>query len=248
MTLKEDRCNQCVAESDERWDYCVGCDNVAHSGKEFNPCGYCLSPDTDGFDTVGMSCRNICEDLYSWDECDQCKAVTDDTRNACVGCDGKPNSGYEYNPCDMCINRNDANFNDYGKDCTGECPTSVLETHHVDECGQCLLTGSDEWNNCVPDNTEDTEELGKKESQLTTIIVIVCVVAFLIVIAAAIIIGALKKRQDAIKERFDSLASTYHHMDSVSNVNFNAMPSDKKGKKKRATKDSVGDHSDDERL
>merc|ERR1712113_329560 len=95
---------------------------------------------------------------------------------------------------------------------------------------------------------EDTTELSKKESQLTTIIVVVAVVAFLIVIAAAIIIGALKKRQDAIKERFDSLASTYHHMDNMdSNVNFTAMKSGPDGRKKRSTKgDSVADNSGDE--
>merc|ERR1712200_341173 len=83
------------------------------------------------------------------------------------------------------------------------------------------------------------------ESELTTIIVIVCVVAFLIVIAAAIIIGALKKRQDAIKERFDSLASTYHHMDNMdSNVNFTQMNRAPDDRAKKSTKgDLVRDDS-----
>jgi len=249
MTLKEDRCGQCVAESDQRWDDCVGCDNVANSGKVFNECGYCLSPDTDGFDTVGKDCRGKCGDLYTFDECDECKAVDDDTRNDCLGCDGRPNSGYERNDCDECISVNDANFADYGKDCKGQCASSVQETHYVDECGTCLLPSDERWNQCVPEVTAEGGDLEKKESELTTIIVIVCVVAFLIVIAAAIIIGALKKRQDAIKERFDSLASTYHHMDSTSNVNFAAMNDPSNGrKKKKRTKDAVEDHSDDERL
>merc|ERR1711997_890394 len=105
---------------------------------------------------------------------------------------------------------------------------------------QCLLVSDPKWNQCVTSDG-DTQELNKKESELTTIIVIVAVVAFLIVIAAAIIIGALKKRQDAIKERFDSLASTYHHMDSMdSNVNFTAMKGGPDARTKRnKTKDAV---------
>merc|ERR1719410_1454688 len=100
------------------------------------------------------------------------------------------------------------------------------------------------WDECGG----DTAELTKKESQLTTIIVVVAVVAFLIVIAAAIIIGALKKRQDAIKERFDSLASTYHHMDSMdSNVNFTAMKGNPDTRSKKSkTKETVADDSGDD--
>ena len=124
---------------------------------------------------------------------------------------------------------------------------SNQDTHYVDECEQCLLVSDPKWNDCVTSDG-DTEQLSKKESELTTIIVIVAVVAFLIVIAAAIIIGALKKRQDAIKERFDSLASTYHHMDSMdSNVNFTAMKGTPDNRtKKAAKKNTVADHSDEE--
>ena len=124
---------------------------------------------------------------------------------------------------------------------------SNQDTHYVDECEQCLLVSDPKWNDCVTSDG-DTEQLSKKESELTTIIVIVAVVAFLIVIAAAIIIGALKKRQDSIKERFDSLASTYHHMDSMdSNVNFTAMKGTPDNRtKKAAKKNTVADHSDEE--
>merc|ERR1712154_183710 len=192
--------------------------------------------------------RKICNGGYQYDECGECRAQSDTDWNGCVGCDGMANSGMEYNECGSCVSSNDDNFEDYGKDCMGQCSSSVQNTHYIDECGQCLLVTDPKWNNCVPDNTDETQELTKKESQLTTIIVVVAVVAFLIVIAAAIIIGALKKRQDAIKERFDSLASTYHHMDSMdSNVNFTAMnraPDERK--KRNNTKDVVADDSGDD--
>ena len=157
-------------------------------------------------------------------------------------------SGYEYNDCGECLDASDPNFETWGKDCAGECAQE--QSHYVDECGQCLLISDPKWNACSPENTEDTADLSQKESELTTIIVIVCVVAFLIVIAAAIIIGALKKRQDAIKERFDSLASTYHHMDSMdSNVNFTEMkggPDDRRKRNRNTKGDSVADNSDNE--
>merc|ERR1719242_841350 len=232
-SLKLDRCDQCLAESDQDWDSCVGCDNVANSGRSINPCGYCILSDAEDFASYGMSCRGDCESAYAYDECGECKAEDDASRNSCLGCDGVANSGKEINDCGMCISTSDANFDDYGKDCKGICSTTVDQTHYEDECGNCLLTSDPSWNECDGAD-EDTQELTKKESELTTIIVVVCVVAFLIVIAAAIIIGALKKRQDAIKERFDSLASTYHHMDNMdSNVNFTQMnrPPDDRAKK-----------------
>jgi len=230
-TLKEDRCGQCITESDQNWDNCVGCDNVANSGMEFNPCGYCIHSNSSDFGSYGYDCRNICNGGYQYDECGECRAQSDTDWNDCVGCDGVANSGMEYNECGSCVSSNDDNFDDYGKDCMGQCSSSVQNTHYIDECGQCLLVTDPSWNNCVPDNTDDTMELTKKESQLTTII-----------------IGALKKRQDAIKERFDSLASTYHHMDNMdSNVNFTAMnraPDERK--KKNNTKDVVADDSGDD--
>ena len=83
-TLKEDRCGQCIAESNQKWDDCVGCDNVANSGKAFNPCGYCLDSTMDDFDSYGVSCRYICETGWSWDECRECKAESDESRNECL--------------------------------------------------------------------------------------------------------------------------------------------------------------------
>lgn len=119
----------------------------------------------------------------------------------------------------------------------------IQETHYEDLCGECLLPSDPQFDHCPTSEGGDNAELSKKESELTTIIVVVAVVAFLIVIAAAIIIGALKKRQDAIKERFDSLASTYHQMDSMeSKTKFTAMT----GRPDPSTKRTVPDHSDEE--
>lgn len=130
--------------------------------------------------------------------------------------------GKEFNGCGVCANRNDTNWNDYGKDCRGVCSGSIANTYYVDDCGNCLLPSDDSWNDCLPETTNAT--LRKKESELTTVIVIVCIIAFLIIVAACIIIGALWKKQTAINARFDSLAATYVHMDE--NPQHGAFPAE----------------------
>jgi len=228
LTLSEDRCGQCLSGSDEDRDSCVGCDNVANSGKAFNPCGFCIDSKADNFASYGFDCRGICGELYQWDECGECLATTDTNRNACLGCDGVANSDMKLNDCGICVSTTDDNFDDYGKDCRDKCPSGVSDTHYVDECGRCLLPSGEGWNNCTGAGTEVTsesvEEIKEKEQEMTTVIVIVVVVAFLIVVAAALIIGAMWRKQGAINARFDSLAATYVHMDEKGpNSKFTAM-------------------------
>eukprot|EP00486_Rosalina_sp_Unknown_P004694 CAMPEP_0201571072 /NCGR_PEP_ID=MMETSP0190_2-20130828/13660_1 /ASSEMBLY_ACC=CAM_ASM_000263 /TAXON_ID=37353 /ORGANISM="Rosalina sp." /LENGTH=819 /DNA_ID=CAMNT_0047995337 /DNA_START=127 /DNA_END=2586 /DNA_ORIENTATION=+ len=220
INLKEDECGQCLYESDLGWNSCIDCEGVAGGGKQENECGFCKNPSDADFETYGKNCNGDCtaqsEEVYSLDRCGICKTSEDSTRDACVGCDNVADSNKILNPCGVCVNKDDENFADYGKDCRGECTTTIANTYYVDDCGNCLLPSSDEWNSCLPNveptNTETTT-LKKKESELTTVIVIVCIVAFLIILAACIIIGALWKKQTQINERFDSLAATYVTME-----------------------------------
>ena len=53
----------------------LGCDNITNSGMETNPCGYCISSDTDDFETYGTDCRGegYCDDgTYGYDTCGNC--------------------------------------------------------------------------------------------------------------------------------------------------------------------------------
>ena len=84
--MKEDRCGQCITESDQSWDNCVGCDNVANSGMAFNDCGYCIDSSRTDFATYGMDCTGKCNGGYVYDECGECKAASDSTWNECVVC------------------------------------------------------------------------------------------------------------------------------------------------------------------
>eukprot|EP01084_Bolivina_argentea_P272509 464005_1 len=219
-TVAEDECGECMSVSSLEWNSCVGCDDVVDSGAELNDCGICLSTDSDNFEDAGKDCGGTCFGDYVEDECGECLSPDDESANSCLGCDGVANSEKEYNECGYCVLSTSPDFDDYGKDCNGTCPSSIRDTHYVDECGNCLLTSDSAWNDCINSLTSApivtntrVSNLENKENELTTVIVIVCIVAFLIIVAACIIIGALWKKQGQIDDRFNSLAATYTVMD-----------------------------------
>ena len=177
-----DECNNCLLTTDSTWNSCVGCDGIANSGKEINPCGICMSTDLSTFSTAGQDCSGVCYGEYVEDLCGNCLLTTDESWDNCVGCDGIANSGKEINPCGYCVLGTAANFDTYGMcifalfsvyfyfyffifisiffifvsyigtDCNGTCPTSARDTHYIDDCGNCLLTTDDEWNSCINNN------------------------------------------------------------------------------------------------
>lgn len=218
MTLFVDECGNCIEESNAKWNDCVDCDGVVNGNKEENGCGFCIVPG-DNFEDYGKDCNGVCEGDWTYDQCGSCLSPGDETRNACVGCDGVANSGKTLNPCGSCQSITDAKWNDYGRDCRGECSANIAETYYVDDCGQCLLPSSHQWNNCIGTGDVDIA-IKSKENELTIVIVIVGIVAFCVVVAAVAIIGALWKKQTGINERFDSLAATYVHMDENPAHNF----------------------------
>eukprot|EP01083_Nonionella_stella_P173635 599541_1 len=58
---------------------------------------------------------------FGEDECGECLAPSDANWNQCMGCDKRPNSGYELNPCGRCIARTMDAFSTFGMDCLGTC-------------------------------------------------------------------------------------------------------------------------------
>eukprot|EP01083_Nonionella_stella_P216735 778729_1 len=82
---------------------------------------------------------------FGEDECGACLAQSDANWNQCMGCDKRPNSGYELNPCGRCIARTMDAFSTFGMDCLGTCDGDAA----VDECGVCLATSSLDWNECI---------------------------------------------------------------------------------------------------
>ena len=146
--MRTDECAQCIAESDPTWNDCVGCDGVAYSGMEFNPCGRCINSSRSDFVQFGTDCSGQCDGDHEMDECAQCLSSSDPQRNGCLGCDGVPYSGKELNECGYCIDANDTHFSDYGLDCRGQCATSEDDTFYLDECGQCLLRSDPLYDDC----------------------------------------------------------------------------------------------------
>merc|ERR1719410_2022895 len=67
----------------------------------------------------------------------------------------------------------DATFDTEGKDCRGICPTSVLDHHFLDTCGQCLLVTDPQWNDCPEletgiDGNETIEEVEEEIAEIET--------------------------------------------------------------------------------
>ncbi len=115
MWLRTDECGQCLAE-------CVGCDNIHNCGLAFNDCGRCLNASLPNF---GKDCEGVCDGMKESDECGQCLAISSVEWDNCVGCDGIPFSNKAFNEFLRCIDRNDVNFDDFGKDCRGLCATNA---------------------------------------------------------------------------------------------------------------------------
>ena len=118
-----DECGNCLTTEDPTRDACVGCDNVAHSGKEFNSCGVCAVKNDSNFEDYGKDCRGVCtsgtSNTYYLDDCDQCLLPSDSSWNSCLDCNGDPNGGKRTNDCGYCLDPDDDNFASYGKDCKG---------------------------------------------------------------------------------------------------------------------------------
>ncbi len=102
MELRTDECGQCFAESDSLWN--ASLPNFANFGKD---------------------CEGVCDGMKESDECGQCLAISSVEWDNCVGCDGIPFSNKAFNECLRCIDRNDVNFDDFGKDCRGLCATNA---------------------------------------------------------------------------------------------------------------------------
>ena len=144
IDLKTDQCGVCGYESDLSWNACVDCDGVPNGGKTENACGYCLNPSDTNYADYGKNCNGDCEaeseERYSLDRCGNCLTSEDSSRDSCVGCDNIPNSNKELNGCNVCVFKDDTNFNDYGKDCRGECSTTIANTYYVDDCGMSQIS------------------------------------------------------------------------------------------------------------
>ena len=114
-TIANDLCGQCLDVSSSDWNNCVGCDNVANSGKQYNECGVCLVSNDTNFETAGKDCSGICYGTHQIDQCGNCLVDQwDEDWNNCTGCDGIPYSGKKYNPCGYCINSTRADFEYFG--------------------------------------------------------------------------------------------------------------------------------------
>eukprot|EP00484_Ammonia_sp_Unknown_P012014 CAMPEP_0197072698 /NCGR_PEP_ID=MMETSP1384-20130603/210229_1 /TAXON_ID=29189 /ORGANISM="Ammonia sp." /LENGTH=883 /DNA_ID=CAMNT_0042511519 /DNA_START=176 /DNA_END=2826 /DNA_ORIENTATION=- len=182
INLKADECGQCIYESDTDWNSCLDCEGIPFGTKEENDCGFCLEKGASNFDLYGKDCRGECEaaSIEKWtiDECGMCLATDDSSRDSCLGCDGEVNSGKKFNDCGVCVLSTDKNFDDYGRDCRGNC-SSAGNTYYVDECGACLHPNDESWNDCISSATTNTEimSLERRESELTSVVAIVGVVA-----------------------------------------------------------------------
>jgi len=219
-----DACDQCLPISSHDWNKCIGC-NGNTNGTQFdcegtcgghyavNPCGYCKDTRHAEFETFGIDCNGGCEIDVQLDECGECLKLSDEKRNACFGCDGVKDSGKELNACGMCELATDPNFDTYGRDCTGNCTSSYVDTRYEDKCGQCLLPNDPAWDDCPEATTAEEVMIEHKEDELVTVIVVVVIIGVMVVAAACLIIYFLYKKQKVINQRFDSLAATYVHMD-----------------------------------
>ena len=149
--------------SDPLLNFCLGCDGVPYSGKIYNECGVCASPQNETDWARGRDCTGVCDDgAHFVDDCGACLAYADplllEKWNSCVGCDGLPFSGQVLdcdnrcggqafvNECDVCVDESvDPDAASRGKDCKGEC----FGDHELDRCGQCLKVDDEQFDACV---------------------------------------------------------------------------------------------------
>merc|ERR1712013_216815 len=215
-TSAVNECGECKNSSDPARDSCLGCDHEAYSGFELNPCALCVLAKRSDFATYGQDCAGICSGEHEIDACGECLTRTDTAWDACVGCDGVANSQMSANECGMCISTDDANFEDYGRDCTNECARTAAETHYVDECGQCLLTSDGEWNACVEEggDTQNGEASSDEEvKNLVMIIVGVCVMAVVLLCCGVFCIGWLCRKHREMNRTIKAIKEVYDPME-----------------------------------
>ena len=128
-------------------------------------------------------------ETYILDECGKCLATEDITRDACIGCDNVANSGKEYNECGICVDKNDTNFNDYGRDCSGFCITDTSWNYYVDDCGKCLIPFDAEWNECLP--TLSTTKISNEDGKDIVYVRRTVLIGGIVIIALLVICGVL---------------------------------------------------------
>lgn len=102
----------------------AGCDGIPSSTVAFDRCGVCGGKN-DCF------CDRNNETLRS-DSCGYCGVPDDGFWNRCVGCDGLPNSGRNYDACGVCGGLNDC------RGCDGIPGSKAVR----DACGVCAGTNS----------------------------------------------------------------------------------------------------------
>ena len=78
-----DDCGICRWVYSLEWNGCVGCDGIAHSGKEWNPCGLCIVNTTSNFQTLGQDCSGKCDGTMEYDDCGQCLPRNNVKWNSC---------------------------------------------------------------------------------------------------------------------------------------------------------------------
>jgi len=222
-----DECGQCLLTSSKEWNACVGCDGVAHSNMSYNPCGRCINSRRSDFKTYGQDCSGECEGDHEEDECGNCLLRTSDEWNGCVGCDGVANSGKIYNDCGSCQDPDDESFDEYGRDCTGNCAKSAMSQHYVDECGQCLLLNDAKWNKCK-NSTTDSNGNGNSNSngaasdggdggggQVSMWYIIGGIGVFVLVIVVVAVFVWMCKRYGEMKRQFDEIRKNYRPMEDM---------------------------------
>merc|ERR1712130_1000148 len=138
-----------------------------------------------------------------------------------------------YNDCGACVLSTDADFENYGRDCSGKCG----QIYSIDECGQCLLPSDVTWNKCNDDDKKTINDTNKSSTALNTeLIALIGCGAFLLICCAFGVIVYLYKKHQEMKRQFDEIKKNYHPMDD--------LPKEKK--KKRVTKESVPDEEKDD--
>ena len=246
-----DECDQCLSKSSPLWNSCLDCEDVPNGGKKLNDCGHCLNPDDDTFDSYGKNCDGECLEstatLYGYDRCGICLATSDSSWDSCVGCDNIPNSGKKLNGCGVCVDENDENFDDYGTDCSGNCTTSIANTYYMDDCGQCLLTTDEKWNNCLnvinPTNDASSNSGnndgngGGSSSDNGVLYIIIAIAAFVLIIIAFGVICWQCKRHNEMKRQFNDIIQNYRPMDDLAPVD------NTKKSKKKSTRGGTSDYT-----
>jgi len=105
------------------------------------------------FDNYGRDCRGICAsnaEMYAFDECGQCLLPSDTEFDNCCG----GNKNKQSNVCGLCLWKNVTDFEDRGKDCTGQCYGLYI----IDACGQCLLPSDPSFDACTHCSNNQTRD------------------------------------------------------------------------------------------